>query len=60
MGAIQWRNKSESLLDGGREKAQAANLPSAKDSFHLQPHFLNGVEIRTLSFSVIVNAVEKE
>ena len=48
MGAIQWRNTSESLLDGGREKVQAANLPWAEDGFHLRPHCPNGVEIRTV------------
>lgn len=48
MGAIQSRNTSESFWDGIREKIQAANFPSAEDSFHLRPHLLNGIEIRTV------------
>lgn len=45
MQAVELRNTSECPLDSVRELFQAANLPFAKDGFHLGPHFLNGIEI---------------
>ena len=52
MQAVELRNTSECPLDSVRELFQAANLPFAKDGFHLGPHFLNGIEIRAVGWKV--------
>ena len=48
MRAVKRWNISESLSDSIRKELQTANFPSAKNGFHLRPHFFNRVEIRAV------------